>query len=56
MHLENLATITALALNKTGTLTTGRPEVTDVVPDAGVTPEELLRVALGDRVGRWMRG
>jgi Cd2+/Zn2+-exporting ATPase len=45
MHLENLGTVTALALDKTGTLTTGRPEVTDVVPNAGVTPEELLRVA-----------
>ena len=45
MHLENLGTINAIALDKTGTLTVGQPEVTDVVPAAGVTAEELLRMA-----------
>ena len=43
-HLENLAGIRALAVDKTGTITTGRPEVTDVVGIDG-TPQELLRVA-----------
>lgn len=41
-HLENLGTLRALALDKTGTLTVGQPEVTDIVPAAGVTAQELL--------------
>lgn len=45
MHLENLGTITAIALDKTGTLTIGQPEVTDVIPAAGVTETELLQVS-----------
>ncbi|HST57309.1 MAG TPA: heavy metal translocating P-type ATPase [Longimicrobium sp.] len=44
-HLENLGTLRALAFDKTGTLTIGKPEVTDVVPAAGVTEEELLAVS-----------
>lgn len=44
-HLENLGTLRALALDKTGTLTVGKPEVTDVVPADGVTAVELLSVA-----------
>jgi len=45
VHLENLGTIRSLALDKTGTLTVGQPEVTDVVPAQGVSAEELLRVS-----------
>ena len=45
MHLENLGTISAIALDKTGTLTVGQPEVTDVVPAAGVAENELLQVS-----------
>jgi Cd2+/Zn2+-exporting ATPase len=45
MHLENLGTINAIALDKTGTLTIGQPEVTDIVPVAGASAEELLRIA-----------
>ena len=45
MHLENLGTINAIALDKTGTLTIGQPEVTDVVPSAGSGEAELLRVS-----------
>lgn len=45
VHLENLGTIRALALDKTGTLTIGQPEVTDVAPADGVTATELLRVS-----------
>jgi Cd2+/Zn2+-exporting ATPase len=45
MHLENLGIVRALALDKTGTLTTGRPEVTDVVPARAVSADELLRIA-----------
>ena len=44
-HLENLGTLRAVAFDKTGTLTVGKPEVTDVVPMAGVERDELLRVA-----------
>lgn len=43
-HLENLGTLRALALDKTGTLTTGKPEVTDIVPFDGIAAQELLRV------------
>ena len=45
MHLENLGTVRAIALDKTGTLTTGRPEVTDVLPSEGTTDAELLQVS-----------
>lgn len=45
MHLENLGTINAIALDKTGTLTVGQPEVTDVIPATDVSAEELLRIA-----------
>lgn len=43
--LEALAGVKAVALDKTGTLTRGRPEVTDVAPMQGVDQAELLRVA-----------
>lgn len=45
VHLENLGTIEALALDKTGTLTIGKPEVTDVLAVEGVTARELLEIA-----------
>ncbi|MEQ1760099.1 MAG: heavy metal translocating P-type ATPase [Vicinamibacterales bacterium] len=45
MHLENLGTIKAIALDKTGTLTIGQPEVTDIVPAAGVSEDELLQAS-----------
>ncbi|MDX2065036.1 MAG: heavy metal translocating P-type ATPase [Fimbriimonadaceae bacterium] len=44
-HLESLGSFRALAMDKTGTITRGRPEVTDVVSVAGVTEDELLRIA-----------
>ena len=44
VHLENLGTLTAIALDKTGTITKGRPEVTDILPFGGVDPDELLRL------------
>jgi Cd2+/Zn2+-exporting ATPase len=44
-HLENLGTLQALALDKTGTITVGRPEVSDRSAGADVTEDELLRVA-----------
>ena len=45
VHLENLGTIRVLALDKTGTLTVGQPEVTDVAPADGISATELLRVS-----------
>ena len=44
IHLENLGIIRALAVDKTGTHTTGRPDVTDVVA-IEATADDLLRVA-----------
>ncbi|MFJ8267664.1 heavy metal translocating P-type ATPase [Peribacillus asahii] len=46
VHLENLGNLQAIALDKTGTLTKGKPEVTDVVIRENLQEEEfLLRVA-----------
>lgn len=45
VHLENLGTIEALALDKTGTLTMGQPEVMDVVTAEGVAARELLEIS-----------
>ena len=45
VHLENLGTIEALALDKTGTLTMGQPEVTDVITAENVNERELLEIA-----------
>jgi len=46
-HLEAAAGIKAVALDKTGTLTEGRPVVQRVIPLDGHTPEELLATAAG---------
>ncbi len=43
--LEQLGKVTIMALDKTGTLTQGRPVVTEVIPRAGRTPEEVLALA-----------
>lgn len=43
--LEQLSRITAVVLDKTGTLTEGRPRITDVAAADGVTPEEVVRFA-----------
>jgi Zn2+/Cd2+-exporting ATPase len=44
-HLEQLGSVRALALDKTGTLTFGDPEVTDLLPTGDATEDELLRIA-----------
>ena len=44
VHLENLGQVTVLALDKTGTLTEGRFQVTEVEPAEGVSVDELLSV------------
>ncbi len=45
IHLENLGTLEAIALDKTGTITRGKPEVTDIVTFGGISEQELLRTA-----------
>ncbi|OGQ10247.1 MAG: cadmium-translocating P-type ATPase [Deltaproteobacteria bacterium RBG_16_71_12] len=44
-HLETPAGLKAIALDKTGTLTTGRPKVVDVVPFDEHDRKSLLRIA-----------
>jgi Zn2+/Cd2+-exporting ATPase len=41
-HLEQMATIKAIAFDKTGTITTGRPAVTDMIPYGDTSHEALL--------------
>jgi Cu+-exporting ATPase len=43
--LERTRALDVVVLDKTGTLTEGRPHVTDILPLAGFTREELLRLA-----------
>jgi Cu+-exporting ATPase len=40
--LERIKKLDVIVLDKTGTLTEGRPQVTDIVPASGMTPDELL--------------
>ena len=54
IHVEELARIRVVALDKTGTLTKGEPEVTDVTlaPDSPLTdPNHFLAIVAG--VDRW---
>ena len=43
--LEETGKIEIIALDKTGTITTGEPEVTDIIPACGMTKESLLSLA-----------
>ena len=43
--IETLARVDTLCLDKTGTITKGEPQVTDMVPAEGISEEELLSYA-----------
>ena len=43
VHLENLGTLQAIALDKTGTITKGKPAVSDILP-LGMDEKEFLRL------------
>ena len=45
VSLEGAGKVQIVALDKTGTITSGEPKVTDVLPCAGVAEEELLNMA-----------
>lgn len=45
--LERMEKVDTLLVDKTGTLTEGRPTVTEVVPATGFEEDELLRLAAG---------
>ena len=49
--LEAAGKVSIIALDKTGTITTGRPTVTDIVPAAEHSEEELLTVAYALEIG-----
>ena len=44
--LEQAGEVDIVALDKTGTITSGEPRVTDILPADGTTEEELLHLAL----------
>jgi len=49
--LENAHRVTAVILDKTGTLTRGKPAVAEVLPARGTTPDDLLRLAAAVEAG-----
>ena len=44
--LEEAGKMDIVALDKTGTITSGEPKVTDIIPAEGVSEDELMRLAL----------
>ena len=46
VSLEETGKMDIVALDKTGTITSGEPRVTDVIPSGGVTEKELVGLAL----------
>lgn len=50
-YMEAPAKLRAIAVDKTGTLTQGKPSVAEVEPINGITRDELLRIAVALEVG-----
>mgnify|MGYP002542526638 CR=1 FL=1 len=46
VSLEETGKVQIVALDKTGTITSGEPKITDMVPAEGITTKELLELAL----------
>ena len=44
-YLERIAEVNIVAIDKTGTLTLGQPQVVAIIPTPGRTPEEVLETA-----------
>jgi len=49
--IQTLRNVDTVVFDKTGTITKGRPEVTDIVPSKGYKKEEVLRLAASVEVG-----
>ncbi|MEK7563058.1 MAG: copper-translocating P-type ATPase [Patescibacteria group bacterium] len=49
--LENTSRLTAIVLDKTGTLTEGKPKVTDVIPFGDFTEDDVLQYEAGIESG-----
>jgi len=49
--LQTLRNVDTIVFDKTGTITKGRPEVTDIIPAEGYSKEEVLRLAASVEVG-----
>ncbi|MCW4026604.1 MAG: copper-translocating P-type ATPase, partial [Candidatus Bathyarchaeota archaeon] len=49
--LQTLKDVDTIVFDKTGTITRGKPEVTDIVPAEGYSEEEVLRLAASIEIG-----